>query len=183
VAAAAGLLVACGSASGSTADLEEALTVELPGFVSAAARPAPPTLCDPDPAHLELTPPSLPAELGTPAAVYFQTAPTTVEAYAWNAVKADAPDPAQSVVEAAAAATDACDYSLPTESQTVDEWSGSGWTGVRVLRSVPGTEQVQRTLVHSEDVVLLVVLRTDLDDPAALVTADEYLAAVAENLR
>jgi hypothetical protein len=205
-----GLLAGCGgSSAGATSDLDTALDVELPGFVSAAVPQAPTTLCDADPSGTGPTPPAFPAELGTPAAVFFQTAPATPEDYAWRASaeavqQADpeaAPESdaeaAQAVVDAATAAAARCTFQVSTElhtdgdgipdgagtdGQSVDAWSGSGWTGVRIHRVVTGQEQTDRRLVRSGDVVLLVILRADRDDPEILEPADDFLEAVAHNL-
>lgn len=188
---AAVLLSGCGSAAG---DLEQALAVELPGFVAVAARPTPATLCDPEPARPDLTPPGLPDGLGAPVAVNYQTVPTTLEAYAWTT---EGPDEAQSLLDTAEAAAAACGWSSAgardldgdgvtetpsTQEQRVEPWSAAGWEGIRILRTVPGTEQVDRRLVRTDEVVLLVVVRADGDDPALLDPADDYLTAVADAL-
>jgi hypothetical protein len=69
-----------------------------------------------------------------------------------------------------------------TEEQRVEPWSGAGWQGLRLVRTTPGTEQVDRRLVRADDVVLLVVVRADGDDPGLLASAEDYLSAVAEAL-
>jgi hypothetical protein len=126
--------------------------------------------------------------------VNYQTAPTTLEAYAWAT---DGPDEAAALLDTAAEAAAACGWSIAgtrdldgdgvpetptTEEQRVDPWSDAGWEGIRILRTVPGTEVVDRRLVRADDVVLLVVVRADGDDPALLAAADDYLGAVAEAL-
>src|SRR5215218_1670854 len=113
VALAAGALAACGTASGSGAGGMQ--DVELPGFVSAAARPIPTTLCDPDPARPDTPPPALPDGLTAPTAVFYESAQTTLEAYAWTPENVEDPedpedpDPAKTVIEAAVDAAAACD--------------------------------------------------------------------------
>jgi hypothetical protein len=188
-----GVLAGCGP-SATTVDLDKALTVELPGFVSAAGRGTPTTLCDAEPTGTGVTPPSLPAELGTSATVFYEQAQSTVEAYAWPAVSAEA---ARQMVDEAASAASECEFELSTDAdtdgdgaldtgvsevQTVEPWSGSGWEGVRIHRVVSGQEQVDRRLVHRDAVVLLLVLRADTDDPVVLTSADDFLEAVAEDL-
>jgi hypothetical protein len=177
--------------------------------VSAAARPTPATLCDREPSGTGATPPVLPVTFGEPAAAFLQTAPATLEAYAWRATveAAQEADPAaapgsgaeaaRDFVDAAAAAASACSFQLTTElhtdgdgiadgtgtdAQSASPWSGSGWEGVRIHRVVTGQEQVDRRLVRSGDVVLLVILRADRDDAESLDPVDDYLEAVAENL-
>ena len=187
------LLTACGSWVKPSGDLAEALAVDLPGYAAAAARPTPETLCDGLSSGTGSTPPALSGELGEPAAVFYETGPATLEAYAWRA----SPETAPQFVEAATAAAEACDFELYTDAdtdgdgeidtgtrevQSVEPWSGSGWEGVRIHREVSGREQVDRRLVHADDVVLLVIMRADTDDPEILATADDFLAAVAQNL-
>ena len=192
---AAGLLCGCGTASGSGAGLEQALVVELPGFVLGADSPLDPTVCDPEPSGTNLPPPVLPAGMGAPTTVFFQQASATVEAYAWRMTDPDLT--ARDAVEQTQATMARCDWSLATahdldgdgeretpasESQRVEDWTGSRWTGTRVHRVVSGSEQVDRRLVYADDVVLQVVVRADSDDPADVAVADDYLAAVAANL-
>jgi hypothetical protein len=169
----------------------------------------PETLCDPEPSGTGLTPPALSGELGEPAAVFYETGPATLEAYAWRA-SAEAmretggepapdsdEDAARTFVDQATSAGQACAFevtspsdtdgdgftdSTGTDVQTVEPWSGSGWEGVRIHRVVSGQEQTDRRLVRSGDVVLLVVVRADRDDPAILEPADDFLAAVAKRL-
>ena len=190
--AAVAVLAACGSPVEASGDLAEAMVVDLPGYVSAAARPTPETLCDPLPSGTGPTPPALSAELGQPAAVYYQTAPATLEAYAWQA----STEAARQFVDDARSAAAACDFELFTDAdtdgdgaldtgssdvQSVEPWSGSGWEGVRIHR-VSGSEQIDRRLVRADDVVLLVVMRADRHGPEILAPADDFLEAVAENL-
>ena len=172
-----GLLAGCGGS-----DPRDALDVSLDGFVPAAERPTPATLCDPDPTDPATTPPGLPATLGTPDAAFLESASTTVEAYSWSTEDADA---ARAVVEEAAAAASACTWTVETpgaEDQQVAEWSADDWAGIRIVHTVPGSEQVDRRLVTAGELVLLVVTRVDGDDPALLAPADDYVAAVAERL-
>ena len=191
--AAVALLAACGSVTEPSIDLAEALVVDLPGYVTAAARPTPETLCDGNPSGGGPTPPALSGDLGEPAAVYYQAAPATLEAYAWRA----SAEAAEQFVEDSRSAAAECDFELFTDAdtdgdgeidtgiseiQTVEPWSGSGWEGVRIHREVSGQEQVDRRLVHAGDVVILVVVRADRDGPEILAPADDFLEAVAENL-
>jgi len=176
------LLAGCGT--GGT-DPGGALDVSLDGFVQAAERPTPATLCDPDPAEPATPPPGLPASLGSlgsPDAAFLESASTTVEAYRWSTEDADA---AQAVVEEATAAVSACTWTVEppgSEDQQVAQWSAGDWAGIRIVRTVPGSEQVDRRLVTTGELVLLVVTRVDGDDPALLAPADDYLTAVAERL-
>ena len=193
--AAAGLLCGCGTASGSGAGLQGALVVELPGFVLGADSPLDPTVCDPEPSAPNVLPPALPADMGAPTKVFFQKASTTVEAYAWR--MSDPPLTARDAVGQTQATMAPCDWTLTTahdldgdgeletpasETQEVEDWTVSRWTGTRVHRVVPGYEQVDRRLVYADDVVLQVVVRADSDDPADVAVADDYLEAVAANL-
>jgi hypothetical protein len=171
---------------------EAALVVDLPGFVPAAARPTPETLCDGIPTGTGETPPALSGDLGTPAAVFYESGPATLEAYAWQT----STEAAQQFVDHTRSAAAACDFELFTDAdtdgdgridtgtsdvQSVEPWSGSGWEGVRIHR-VSGSEQTDRRLVSAGDVVLLVVLRADTHGPEILAPADDFLEAVAENL-
>ncbi|RBY78408.1 hypothetical protein DQ239_07455 [Blastococcus sp. TF02-09] len=133
--------------------------------------------------------------MGAPTTVFFQQASATVEAYAWRMT--DPELTARDAVEQTQATMALCDWSLTTahdldgdgeretpasESQSVEDWTGSQWTGTRVHRVVSDYEQVDRRLVYADDVVLQVVVRADSDDPADVAVADDYLAAVATNL-
>lgn len=206
---AVGLLAACGSGAQASGDLADALVVELPGYVAAAAGPTPETLCDGEPSGTGPTPPALPGALGTPVAAFYESGPATLEAFAWpasaDAVQAADPeaDPAsdaeaaRQIVDAATAAAHSCRFELFTDAdtdgdgridtggsdiQSVEPWSGAGWAGVRIHRVVSGGQQTERRLVHAGDVVLLVVLRADSDAPESLAPADDFLQAVAEHL-
>jgi hypothetical protein len=174
--AAAVLLVGCGAVF---PDLDEALVVDLPGFVAVAPRPEPATLCDPDPARTDTTPPGLPEDLVEPlAASNYQQQISTVELYAWSTPESEA------AIDDATTAAAACIWGPSgAETQTLEPWTGSGWSGIRILRTVEGTELVDRRLVGNGDVVVLVVVRADTDDPAETAPADDALAQVAENLR
>jgi hypothetical protein len=191
--AAVALLAACGSVVEPFGDRPEtALVVDLPGFVPAAARPTPETLCDGIPTGTGATPPALSGALGTPAAVFYETARTTLEAYAWRA----SAEAARSFVDDATAASGPCDFQLfadadtdgdgdldsgTSDVQSVEPWSGSGWEGLRIHRDA-GSEQTDRRLVRADDVVLLVVLRADTSAPEDLAPLDDFLEAVAANL-
>jgi hypothetical protein len=124
--------------------------------------------------------------------VFYESGPATLEAYAWQASAASA----QQFVDDALSAAGSCDFQMFSDAdtdgdgsidtgtsdiQSVEPWSGSGWEGVRIHRDA-GSEQIDRRLVRADDVVLLVVLRSDSGDPAHLAPADEFLEAVAENL-
>ena len=193
-----GVLAGCGAGGADPAggtDPGSALDVPLDGFVAAAERPVPEALCDPDPTGAGPTPPALPALPGSPDAAFLESAPTTVEAYAWTVDDAGA---ARALVADAQPAAAACAWSVRvdrdldgdgvpetpgTDAQQVAEWSADGWSGVRIVRTGTGSEQVDRRFVASGDVVLLVVTRADGDDPGLLTAADDYLTAVAERLR
>ena len=187
------VLAGCGSAAEPAGDLAEDLVVELPGYVPAAARPTPETLCDGEPSGTGPTPPALSTDLGPAAAAFYETAPATLEAYAWRA----SAEAARQFVDDATTAAQACDFELFTDAdtdgdgsfdtgtsdvQSVEPWSGAGWEGVRIHRVVSGEQQTDRRLVHAGDVVLLVVLRADDDGPEILAPADSFLEAVADNL-
>ena len=165
------VLAGCGGAA--TGD---ALDVPLDGFHPVAERPTPEVLCDPEPTTASTPPPALPEELGTPDSANLASAPTTVEAHAWTT------DDAAALVAQAGTAAAACTWSAQGDEQQAQSWSSADWSGTRIVRTVPGTEQVDRRLVARGDVVLLVVTRTDSDDPATLAVADDYLAAVAARL-
>ncbi|PZA19761.1 hypothetical protein DMO24_19025 [Modestobacter versicolor] len=182
---AGGLLAGCGS---DDADAGSPLDVSLDGFVAAAERPTPATLCDPDPADPAATPPGLPAAPGSPDAAFLQSASTTVEGYLWRTEDADA---AEVVLAEATTAARACTWTTVvggapgtpgSQEQQAEAWSSGDWAGTRIVRTVAGSEQVDRRLVARGAVVLLVVLRADGDDPALLTPADDYLTAVTERL-
>ena len=193
-----GVLAACGTSAASTVDLDAALTVELPGFVPGAGRGTPTTLCDAEPTGSGATPPPLSGELGASATVFYEQAQSTVEAYAWPAASAEA---AREFVGEAAAAARGCEFELFTDAhtdgdgsldsgisdvQTVEPWEGSGWTGVRVHREVSGPgsgEQVERRLLRSEEIVLLVVLRSDRLGEEQSEPVDALLEQVHDSLR
>ena len=172
----AGGLGGCGGGAAT----QDALDVTLDGFHPAAVRPTPEVLCDPEPTTPAVVPPALPDGLGSPDSAYLESAPTTLEAYAWTAEDADT---ARALVAEATASAAACAWTGQNgDQQQADPWSTADWAGLRVVHSVPGTEQVDRRLVARGEVVLLVVTRTDRDDPASLAPADDYLAAVAQRL-
>jgi len=188
------LLTACGSLLEPSGDLSDAMDVELSGYVAAAARPTPQTLCDAEPSGTGPTPPALSGDLGEPAAAFYETAPATLEAYAWRASAEAArtagtgtapesdEEAARQFVDDATTAAAACGFDLSTDVQSVEPWSGSGWEGVRIHRVVSGEQQIDRRLVSTGDVVVLVIVRADSTDPEILTPADDFLADVAENL-
>ena len=191
------VLAGCGTSAATTVDLDKAMDVELPGFVPAAGRGTPTTLCDAEPSGSGATPPPLSSELGTSATVFYQQAQSTIEAYAWPATA----DAARQFVDEAASAARECEFELFTDAdtdgdgaldagisdvQTVEPWSGFGWTGVRVHREVAGpgsAEQVERRLVRSGTVVLLVVLRSDVLGEEQAEPVDALLEQVHDSLR
>jgi hypothetical protein len=193
-----GVLAGCGSPTPRAVNLTEILSVDLPDFVHGAGRGVPNTLCDAEPSGTGTTPPFLSPELRSSATVFYEQAQSTLEAYAWPTT----PDVARQFVEEAASAVDGCEYELFSDAdtdgdgeldtgtsdlQTVEDWSGSGWTGVRVHRVVSGSEQVDRRLVYADTpdetaTVLLVVLRADTDDESVTAVVDDYLDAVAADL-
>jgi hypothetical protein len=71
-----------------------------------------------------------------------------------------------------------------TEVQAFEPFDGAGWTGVRIHRevSVGSVEVVERRLVRSGDVVLLVVLRSDVLGDEQLDVLDTLLEQVGERL-
>ena len=189
------VLAGCGSGSGAAADPGGALDVSLEGFHPAAQPPVTPTLCDPDPADPAVPAPGLPDLPGSPDGAFLESASTTLEARAWAADDADA---ARALVAEADAAAADCTWSVATDhdldgdgvaetagtdAQQAAGWSAGDWSGVRVVRTVSGQEQVDRRLVARGDVVLLVVVRADGDDPGLLTAADDYLDAVARRMR
>ena len=169
------------------------LDVALDGFHPADARPTPTALCDADPADPSRTSPALPGGLGSlEGAAQLVSAPTTIEAFAWTA---DDAGRAEDLLAEATAAAGPCTWTTSAdldgdgvaespggEAQQVGEWSAGDWAGLRITRTVPGQEQVDRRLVARGTVVLLIVTRADGDDPALLDVADDYLAGVAEQL-
>ena len=193
-----GVLAGCGTSGPRAVNLPEILSVDLPDFVPAAGRGVPNTLCDAEPTGTGATPRFLSPELHAPATVFYEQAQSTLEAYAWPTT----PDVARRFVEEAASAVDECEYELFSDADTdgdgeldtgtsdiqkVEDWSGSGWTGVRVHRVVSGSEQVDRRLAYADTpdetaMVLLVVLRADTDDESVTAVVDDYLDAVAADL-
>jgi hypothetical protein len=179
-----GVLAGCGTSEPRAVNLPEILSVDLPDFVQAAGRGVPNTLCDAEPTGTGATPPFLSPELHAPATVFYEQAQSTLEAYAWPTTT----DVAQQFVEEASSAAHGCEYDTGTgDVQKVEDWSGSGWAGVRIHRVVAGTEQVDRRLVHADTpdetaTVLLVVLRADTDDESVTALVDDYLDAVAADL-
>ena len=168
----AGGLAGCGGGAAA----QDALDVVPDGFHAVAVRPTPEVLCDPEPTNPGTPPPALPEELAGPVSAFVESASTTLETYAWTT------DDAAAVVAGAGASAAACTWTGQGEQQRAEAWSSADWSGTRIVRTVSGTEQVDRRLVARGDVVLLVVTRTDSDDPAPLSVTDDHLAAVADRL-
>jgi hypothetical protein len=68
-------------------------------------------------------------------------------------------------------------------ARSVDGWTGSGWTGVRIRTVVSGPDPAvgETRLVRAEEVVVLVVLDAEGSDPDVR-PIDDFLAAVADRL-
>ncbi|WP_167761072.1 hypothetical protein [Geodermatophilus sp. DF01-2] len=190
IAAVAGVLTSCtatveGTASpGGPPDLGAALSVQLPGLRPAGPPPPPPwQLC----ATAVGTPaPLLDPALGDPVAVGRTSGDATLHVYAWAT---SAPMVADAILDQAEMEAPDCASSPPSTedvaARSVDEWAGSGWTGVSIRTEAPGPEPGFREtrLVHFDEVVVLVVLTTEGRGPDVLPVVDEYLAEVADRLR
>jgi hypothetical protein len=186
---AAVLLAGCGAvgrveAATAQSDLRQALAVELPGYQSVGG-PEMTAVCDPAPSGGET--PQLPADLGRPVSSFFARAESTVEAYGW-ALEDEAA--ARAVVDDVINAAGDCEHEVPidaagTDIQTTEPWDDAGWTGLRVHREVTAgsAELVERRLVRFGDVVLLVVLRSDVLGDEQLDALDTLLQDVGTALR
>jgi hypothetical protein len=195
-----GVCVLAGGLAGCGSDAAvDPLDVSVDGFVAAADRPTPTTLCEPDPTEPAPPPVALPDGLRSQDAAFLdaaflESAPTTVEAYLWEAKDADT---AQSLVSEATAAASPCTWTVAVnhdldgdgvaetpsaDTEQAGEWSSGTWSGVRVVRVTGGSDEVDRRLVADGKLVLLVVTSADGEDPALLSPADDYLAAVADHL-
>jgi hypothetical protein len=183
------LLTGCAAANGvetatTQSDLRQALAVELPGYHSVDG-PEITAVCDPPPSGGET--PQLPADLGRPVSAFFARAESTVEAYGW-ALEDEAA--ARTVVDDVIDAAGDCEHEVPvdpagTDVQTTEPWDDAGWTGLRIHREVTsGAEElVERRLVRLGDVVLLVVLRSDVLGDEQLDALDTLLQDVGTALR
>jgi hypothetical protein len=191
VAAVAVGLTACtatveGTASpGGQPDLEAALSVQLPGLRPVDPLPPPWQLCTTAPGTRA---PRLDPTLGEPVAVGYTSESTTLHAYAWAT---SAPMVAEAILGQAVMEAPDCVSAPPSTdagpgartARSVADWTGSGWTGVRIRTEVSGPEPEFREtrLVRSDEVVVLVVLAAERSDPD-LRPVDDHLAAVADRL-
>ena len=191
VAAVAVGLTACtatvaGTASpGGPPDLEAALSVPLSGFRPVDPPPPPWQLCT---TARGTRAPLLDPALGEPVAVGYTSESTTLHAYAWAT---SAPMVAEAILGQAVMEVPDCASAPPSTDagpgaaivRSVDDWTGSGWTGVRIRTEVSGPDPAvtETRLVRSDDVVVLVVLAAEGGDPA-LPPVDDFLAAVADRL-
>ena len=188
-AAVAVVLGACTSTVAGTAspggppDLGTALSGELPGSRRVDAPPPPWQLCTTAPG----TPaPRLDPALGEPVAAGHSSGEVTLHLYAWAT---SVPMVAAAILAQAEAEAPDCASAPPSPDagpggrvvRSVDDWAGSGWTGVRIRTEVPGPDaSVRETrLVRSDEVVVLVVATGG--DPVSRVV-DDHLAAVADRL-
>jgi hypothetical protein len=182
-----------GTALPEAAALEEALSVPPDGFTAVTAGDPPSELCESSGSDDEV--PRLDPALGDPGAVAYEAAGTRIEAFAWTVASAGE---AERIVGEAADTAAGCDYELFTdfdtdgdgdldagayEEQQARDWSGSGWTGVAIHRTVEASDSEDREtrFVHAGAVVVLVTVTTP-GDVGAGGTADDYLAAVADQL-
>jgi hypothetical protein len=182
-----------GTALPQEAALEEALSVPPDGFTAVTAGDPPAELCESSGSDGEV--PRLDPGLGEPGAVAYEAAGTRIEAFAWTVASAAE---AEEIVGAAADDAASCDYELFTdfdtdgdgdidagayEEQQARPWSGSGWTGVAIHRTLEASRSEDREtrFVHGGAVVLLVTVTTP-GDVGAGGTADDFLAAVAAQL-
>lgn len=182
-AAVVGVLTSCTSTVAGTAspggppDLGAALAVQLPALRPVDPPPPPWQLCTTAPG----TPaPRLDPALGEPVSVGHASEGTTLHAYAWAT---SAPMVAEAVLGQAETEAPDCASAPPATDvvRSVEDWAGSGWTGVSIRTEVPGSgPAVEETrLVRSDEVVVLVVLAAQDGD---LRPVDELLATVADRL-
>ena len=167
-----------GTASpGRPPDLGAALDVRLPALRPVDPPPPPWQLCTTAPG----TPaPRLDPALGEPVSVGHASEGTTLHAYAWAT---SAPMVAEAVLGQAETEAPDCASAPPDAGvvRSVEDWAGSGWTGVSIRTEVPGPGPVveETRLVRSDEVVVLVVLAAEDGD---LRPVDELLATVADRL-
>ncbi|WP_448612130.1 hypothetical protein [Geodermatophilus sp. URMC 60] len=175
-----------GTASpGGPPDLEAALSVPVPGLRPVDPPPPPWQLCTTVPGTRA---PRLDPGLGEPVAVGHAAEGMTLHAYAWAT---SAPMVAEAILDQAGMEAPDCASAPPSTdadpgawtARSVDDWTGSGWTGVRIRSEVRGPDPAvgETRLVHSEEVVVLVVLTAEGGDDVGPVI-DDHLAAVADRL-
>ncbi|WP_157936871.1 hypothetical protein [Geodermatophilus chilensis] len=191
MAAVAGMLASCSSTVEGTAspggppDLEATLSVPVPGLRPVDPPPPPWQLCTTAPGTRT---PRLDPALGEPVAVGHAAEGMTLHAYAWAT---SAPMVAEAILgQAEMEAPDCASAPPPADAdpgaritRSVDDWTGSGWTGVTIRTEVSGPDPAvgESRLVRSDEVVVLVVLEADGSDPD-LRPIDDLLAAVAARL-
>ncbi len=187
-AAVVGVLASCTSTVAGTAspggppDLGAALAVPLPGLHPVQPPPPPWQLCT----TASGTPaPRVDPALGEPVSVGHASAGTTLHAFAWAT---SAPMVAQAILGQAAMEAPDCVSAAPSTdagpvARSVEDWAGSGWTGVTIRTEVSGPDPAvgETRLVRSDEVVVLVVLHAAGSDPG-LRPVEEFLAAVADRL-
>jgi hypothetical protein len=173
-----------GTASpGGLPDLGTALSVEFPGSRRVDPPPPPWQLCTTAPG----TPaPRLDRALGEPVAAGHTSGEVTLHVYAWAT---SVPMVAAAVLDQAEVEAPDCAPAPPSPDtgpggrivRSVDDWAGSGWTGVRIRTEVTGPDPAvgETRLVRSDEVVVLVVAAGG-DSVSRVV--DHHLAAVADRL-
>jgi hypothetical protein len=112
----------------------------------------------------------------------------TLHAYAWAT---SAPMVAEAILGQAAMEAPDCASAPPSAdagpggaiARSVDHWTGSGWTGVRIRTVVSGPDPAvgETRLVRAKEVVVLVILDAEGSDPD-LRPVDDFLAAVADRM-
>jgi hypothetical protein len=146
---------------GGPPDLGAAMSVPVPGLRPVDPPPPPWQLCTTAPATRA---PRLDPALGEPVAVGHAAEGTTLYADAWTT---SAPMVAEAVLDQAeteapdcAAAPQPADAGAGARTaRSVEDWTGSGWTGVTIRTEVPGPDPAvdEIRLVRSDEVVVLVV--------------------------
>ena len=131
--------------------------------------------------------PRLDPALGEPVAAGHADEGTTLYAYAWAT---SAPMVAEAILDQAQMEAPDCASAPPSAdadpgariARSVDDWTGSGWTGVAIRTEVPGPVPAvgETHLVRSDEVVMLVVATGAEPDLGRVV--DDHLVAVAERL-
>ena len=183
--AAVSVLASCtstveGTASpGGPPDLEAALDVPVPGLRPVDPPPPPWQLCTTAPGTRA---PRLDPALGEPVAVGHASGDATLHAYGWVT---SVPMVAEAILGQAEMEAPHCASAPPSAgiARSVDDWTGSGWTGVRIRTVAPGRDPAvgETRLLRAEEVVVLVVLEAEGSDPD-LRPVDDFLAAVADGL-